>query len=130
MDTFVFPLLMAAQQAGADAAVGPAAFITNMIPFALIIFIMYFLIIRPQNKKRKETEKMLSALKKGDKIVTIGGIHGTVQNVKDSTVIVKVDDNTKIEFLRSAVSNILTAAKEEKLEDKSGDKEETAEAGE
>ena len=130
MDTFVFPLLMAAPQAGADAAVGPAAFITNMIPFALIIFIMYFLIIRPQNKKRKETEKMLSALKKGDKIVTIGGIHGTVQNVKDSTVIVKVDDNTKIEFLRSAVSNILTAAKEEKLEDKSGDKEETAEAGE
>jgi preprotein translocase subunit YajC len=127
MDTFVFPLLMAAPPAD-GAAAGPASFITSIIPFAAIILIFYFLIIRPQNKKRKETEKMLSALKKGDKIVTIGGIHGTVQSVKDSTVIIKVDENVKMEFLRSAVSSVVTASKEEKIEDKN--EGQSSEAGE
>ena len=133
MDTFVFPLLMAAPPAD-GAAAGPASFITSIIPFAAIILIFYFLIIRPQNKKRKETEKMLSSLKKGDRIVTIGGLHGTVQNVRDytdgrpSTVIIKVDDNVKLEFLRSAVSSIVTASKEEKIEDKN--EGQSSEAGE
>jgi preprotein translocase, YajC subunit len=122
MNNFVFSLLMASPQAG-DGAQGGGSFITSIIPFAAIILIFYFLIIRPQNKKRKETEKMLSALKKGDKIVTIGGIHGTVQSVRESTVLVKVDDNVKIEFLRSAISSVVTASKE--IEDKNGEKEET-----
>jgi len=125
MDNFVFPLLMAAP-AGGEAA-GPASFITSIIPFAAIILIFYFLIIRPQNKKRKETEKMLSAIKKGDRVVTIGGVHGTVQSVKDSTIILKVDENVKLEFLRSAVSSVVTASKEEKIEDKN---EGSSEAGE
>jgi preprotein translocase subunit YajC len=130
MNTFVFYLLMGAQQAPGEAA-GPASFISSIIPFAAIILIFYFLIIRPQNKKRKETEKMLSTLKKGDKVVTIGGIHGTVQSVKDTTVIVKVDDNVKVEFLRSAVSSVVTASKEEKTEDRSEEKSEdqSSEAG-
>ncbi len=51
---------------------------------------------------------MIAALKKGDKIITIGGIHGTVSSTKEKTVIVKVDDNTKIEFLRSAISTVVT----------------------
>jgi preprotein translocase subunit YajC len=105
------------QQANSEAG-GSASLLTTIIPFAAIIAIFYFLIIRPQNKKRKETEKMLSALKKGDKVVTIGGIHGIVQNVKESTVIIKVDENVKMEFLRSAVSNIQSSAKEEKIEEK------------
>jgi preprotein translocase subunit YajC len=112
MNNFVFYLLMGGQQA-AEGAQGGNALLTNIIPFAAIILIFYFLLIRPQNKKRKETEKMLSALKKGDKVVTIGGIHGTVQNVKESTVLLKVDDNVKIEFLRSAVSSVVTVSKEE-----------------
>jgi preprotein translocase subunit YajC len=60
---------------------------------------------------------MLKALKKGDKIVTIGGMHGTIQSVKESTVILKVDDNVKLEFSRSAISNVQQPAKEE-IEDK------------
>jgi len=123
MNNFAFSLLMAAPQA-ADGASGGGSFLTSIIPFAAIILIFYFLIIRPQNKKRKETETMLSQLKKGDKIITIGGIHGTVQHVKETTVLVKVDDNVKIEFLRSAISSIVTASKDEKIEDRSGDKEE------
>jgi preprotein translocase subunit YajC len=119
---------MAGQQAaGAGAAQsGPLGGIMSFAPFILIIGIFYFLIIRPQNKKRKETEKMLSALKKGDKIVTIGGIHGTIQSAKETTVIVRVDDNTRIEFSRSAISTVQAAAKEEKTE-KIEDKEEKTE---
>jgi preprotein translocase subunit YajC len=124
MNNFVFSLLMAAPQA-ADGAQGSGSFLTGIIPFAAIILIFYFLLIRPQNKKRKETEAMISNLKKGDKIVTIGGIHGTVQHMKESTVLIKVDDNVKIEFLRSAISSVVTVSKEDKIEDKSGDKEDT-----
>jgi preprotein translocase subunit YajC len=59
---------------------------------------------------------MLSALKKGDKVITIGGVHGTIQSVREQSVVIKVDENTKIEFNRSAISSIVTAAKEDKEE--------------
>ncbi len=80
---------------------------TTMITFVLIILIFYFLMIRPQRKRDKETQAMLSAMKKGDKVVSIGGIHGTVVAVKESSVIVKVDDNTRIEFSKNAISQVL-----------------------
>jgi preprotein translocase subunit YajC len=115
MNSIVLPLLLGGQQAAGTAAQsGPMGGLMSFAPFILIIGIFYFLIIRPQNKKRKETEKMLSALKKGDKIVTIGGIHGTIQSAKESTVVVRVDDNTRIEFSRSAISTVQPAAREEK----------------
>ncbi|MCR4736083.1 MAG: preprotein translocase subunit YajC [Treponema sp.] len=84
----------------------------SLVPFLLIILIFYFFMIRPQSKKQKETEKMLNALKKGDKIITIGGIHGVVSSVKENTVIVKVDDGCKIEFNRSAISTVLKSEAE------------------
>jgi preprotein translocase subunit YajC len=125
----MFPLLLAGQQAASDgAASGPGSMVTSLLPFAAIIAIFYFLIIRPQNKKQKETQRMLSALKKGDKIVTIGGIRGTIQNIKESSVIVKVDKNTEIEFNRSAISGVDAAAKEEKTE-KIEEKKEEKNAG-
>ena len=86
----------------------------SLLPFLLIIVVMYFLMIRPQNKKQKETEKMLAALKKGDQVVTIGGIHGVVSSVKENTVIVKVDDDAKIEFNRSAISTVIDPEAEAK----------------
>ncbi len=76
------------------------------IPLILILLIMYFFMIRPQTKKQKETEKMIAALKKGDKVITIGGIHGTVAAVKESTIILKVEDGSRIEFNRSAISSL------------------------
>jgi preprotein translocase subunit YajC len=121
MNSFILPLLMGAQPpAGADAATGGSSLVSMLMTFLPIIAIFYFLIIRPQNKKRKETEKMLSALKKGDKVVTIGGLHGTIQSVKETTVILKADDNVKLEFLRSAISNIAqqSASKDKEIEDK------------
>jgi len=91
----------------------PRSLISTFIPFGLVILIFYFLIIRPQNKKQKETQKMLSALKKGDRVVTVGGVHGTIQSVKESTVILKVDESTKMEFSRSAISSVIEVAKAE-----------------
>jgi preprotein translocase subunit YajC len=119
---------MGGQQAAEGASV-PMGGLMSFLPFILIIGIFYFLIIRPQNKKQKETQKMLSALKKGDKIVTIGGVHGTIQSVKESSVIVRVDDNCRIEFSRSAISGVDAAAKEDKTE-KIEDKTEDAAGGE
>ena len=60
----------------------------------------------PQNKKQKEAQKMIEAVKKGDKVVTAGGIHAIVYTVKEKTVILKVDDNTKMEFSKSAISSV------------------------
>lgn len=80
---------------------------TTLVTFGLIILIFYFLMIRPQKKRDKEARDMLAAMKKGDKVVTIGGIRGTVAVVKESTVIIKVDDNTRIEFSKNAISQVL-----------------------
>lgn len=74
--------------------------------FIPILLIFYFFMIRPQSKKQKEMEKMLKALKKGDKVVTIGGIHGVVSSVKEDTVFVRVDENVRIEFKRSAIASV------------------------
>ncbi len=90
-----------------QAAAGSGSMLMSVLPFGLIILIFYFFIIRPQNKKQKETEKMLNALKKGDKVITVGGIHGVVSSTKEKTVIVKVDDNTKIEFSRNAIASVV-----------------------
>lgn len=90
-----------------DAASSQGSMFTTLITFGVIILIFYFLIIRPQKKRDKEAKDMLASMKKGDKIVTIGGIRGTVAVVKESTVIVKVDDNARIEFSKNAISQIL-----------------------
>lgn len=104
-------------QAAAPAQ-GSGSMLMSVAPFILIFIIFYFFIIRPQNKKQKEVEKMIAALKKGDKVVTIGGIHGVVSSTKEHTVVVKVDDNAKIEFNRSAIASVVVDTKPEKVEKK------------
>ena len=104
------------QAGGAGSMSTSGSLVGSLLPFLLIIVIFYFFLIRPQNKKQKETQKMLNALKKGDKVITIGGIHGTVSSVKENTVIVKVDDDCKLEFNRTAISSVeLTDAEKAKL---------------
>ena len=108
---------------------GAGSAATTFITFAGVILIFYLFIIRPQNKKQKETQKMLSALKKFDKVQTIGGIRGVILAVKEQTVVIKVDDNTKIEFVKPAVAAVIesheakvSAETEAKIEDKKEDK--------
>jgi preprotein translocase subunit YajC len=105
----------------------PGSTLMSFLPLVAIIGIFYFLILRPQNKKQKETQKMLSTLKKGDRVITIGGIHGVIQSVKESTVIVKIDENTKVEFNRGAISSVSSQGKEEKEEKKSEGSDEKSE---
>jgi preprotein translocase subunit YajC len=73
-----------------------------------IFAVMYFLMIRPQQRQKKQQQDLLSRLAKGDKVVTAGGIHGTIAGVKDNTVIVKIADNVKIEVNRSSVSQVIS----------------------
>lgn len=106
-----------------QAAAGDSGgFVSLIITFVPIVLIMYLLVIRPQNKKQKALEKLVSGLQKGDKVITIGGVHGTVVNTKEHTVIIKVDDNCKLEFSRSAVSTVIPPEGAVKMAEKVEDK--------
>ncbi len=97
-------LLALMAQQGGDAGGG---MVSTVVMFALIIFIFYFMIIRPQSKRQKERQKMLEAMKKGDKIVTSGGLHGKIIGMEDKTVLVEIADNVKVKVEKSAVSAVV-----------------------
>lgn len=80
--------------------------IVQLLPLALIFIIFYFLLIRPQKQKEKEHQRMISGINKNDEIVTLSGIHGTIVNVKDKTVILRIDDNVKMEIEKNSVGYI------------------------
>ena len=80
-----------------------------LIPMILIFGIFYMLVFRPQKKEQKEKKAMRENLKKNEQVVTTGGIHGTVVLVKDKTVMLRVDDNTKLEFDRESIAAIIKA---------------------
>ena len=80
--------------------------IASLMPIIFIFGIFYFLFIRPQQKKQKEHQKMVSELKKNDEVVTSGGMHGTVVNVKDTTLTLKVDENVKVEINKTAIAYV------------------------
>jgi len=80
--------------------------IMNLVPLALIFAIFYFMLIRPQKKQEKDRKDMISKLAKNDDIVTASGIHGTVVNVKEKTLILRVDENVKIEVEKSSVAYV------------------------
>lgn len=78
----------------------------TILPFVLMFVIFYFLLIRPQQKRQKQRNQMLAALKKGDEVVTIGGIYGKILDLDDETVTLRVSDNTKLKFERNAVNQV------------------------
>ena len=81
----------------------------QFLPLIIIAVLFYFLLIRPQQKKQKEHQQLVSSVKTGDKVVTAGGIHGIVANVKETTFIVKVAYNVKMEFDKSSVTSVTKA---------------------
>ncbi|MFP4416747.1 MAG: preprotein translocase subunit YajC, partial [Chitinispirillaceae bacterium] len=83
-------------------------FFTGVLPMMLVMFaIIYFLMIRPEQKKQKDRQKMIDAIKKGDKVLTIGGITGTVSNIKGTMVNLKIAENTTVEVTKSAISSVI-----------------------
>ncbi|MDP5272764.1 preprotein translocase subunit YajC [Chengkuizengella axinellae] len=90
-----------------EAAAGTGSiFTTFVLPLVLMFAVFYFLLIRPQQKKQKARNLMLGDLKKGDKVVSIGGIHGTIFEITDDTVVLQINDATKMTFDRSAVNSV------------------------
>lgn len=87
--------------------------VQTLILFGLIFVIFYFMIIRPQQKRQKERQKMLDAVEKGDKVVTSGGIHGTIVGMEEKTVLVQIADNVKVKVDRGSIGNVLREAKPE-----------------
>ncbi len=89
------------------AEAGPYSSYTSIIMIVLMFVLFYFLLIRPNQKRQKQRQSMINALQKGDKVVTIGGLHGTVAELDDTTVIIKVNDSTKLTFDRQAVNSVI-----------------------
>ncbi|TKI56401.1 preprotein translocase subunit YajC [Brevibacillus antibioticus] len=85
---------------------------TQFVPIIIMFAIFYFLLIRPQQKKAKQRNAMLAALKKGDKIVTIGGVHGTIQELSDDTVTLRIAHNVNVTFDRGAINNAVSTSNE------------------
>lgn len=90
----------------AQSAPNQPNFFISMMPLVFILVIFYFLLIRPQQKKQKEHERLVKSVKTGDRVVTNAGIHGVISNVKEKTVIIKIADNVKVEFDRGAIAAV------------------------
>lgn len=97
--------------------------LTGTLPMIIIMIVMfYFLLIRPQKKQRQQKEALVAALKKGDKIVTVGGIHGIVHQVSKKTITIKISDGVFVPFNKVAIDQVEKSSKDEKhLEDKSSE---------
>lgn len=79
----------------------------GLIPMIIIFALMYFMLIRPAQKQRKNTQSMQNSLAKGNKVVTIGGLHGEIEAIDDSSVLIKVEDGSKLRFERAAIGKVL-----------------------
>jgi preprotein translocase subunit YajC len=101
-------------QAAAGKQSSPGGMLSMLLPFILMFVVMYFLILRPQKRKEKERKALLSRIKKNDRVVTAGGIHGIVTSVRESELVLRVDDakDVKIKVDRSAVAAVLEVSQD------------------
>ena len=97
-----WPLLMAPPPADGSA---PPAWV-QLLPLVILFVLMYFVLLRPQMKRQKDQEKLITSVKSGDRVVAAGGILGTVTNVKDKVVVLKVADSVKIEVQRASITSV------------------------
>jgi preprotein translocase subunit YajC len=96
--------------AGGAGGGNPLGFLIQFLPFILVFVIFYFLLIRPQSQRQKALQEMIKNLKRGDRVVTSGGIKGSVVDIKDesSSIVLKVAENVKIEFTKQSVVSVET----------------------
>jgi len=104
---------MAPGQQGSAGSGGAAGLLSSLVPLVLIFVIFYFLLIRPQQKKAKDHKNMIDNLKKGDKIITSGGIYGIIEAVGTNTVTLKVGENTKVKLGKPYVAALRASSDED-----------------
>lgn len=97
-------IAIALLQTGSPAGTG--GFLVSLLPIAGIFLVFYFIVIAPASKQRKKTQEMLGGLKKGDRVVTSGGIYGTIQGVEADVVYLKISENVKVKVARSAITGV------------------------
>ncbi len=85
----------------------------SFLPLIILIAIFYFLLIRPQQKQQKERQQMLENLQKNDKVITIGGIHGTIKDIKDDTLTLKIAENLSITVSKFGVQSVVNDQEKE-----------------
>lgn len=116
----LLPWLRVAYALGARPGQGgesaPGGFMAPIFTFGILIAIFYFLLIRPQQKQRREHAKMVEELKKGDEVVTQGGIHGSVYKIKDDLLVLEVADGVRLRVSKSAVAGLRSQAPEKEKE--------------
>ena len=100
-------LILGMAPQGGSGAGGGGSMVSTIVMFGAIFLIFYFMIIRPQQKRAKEREKLLSSVEKGDKVITSGGVHGTIAGVEEKTVLLQVTENVKLKIERSAIATII-----------------------
>src|SRR5215475_2129646 len=104
MHPMISTILILAQQSPATPP--QPDLLQTLLPFLFMGVVFYFILIRPQQKRQKQHQQLLANLKTGDKVVTSSGIHGLIANVKETTFLLKIADNVKIEIDKSAVSGV------------------------
>lgn len=120
----MFNFLETVGTTGATPDVGGVSMLTSMLPLILIVVVFYFLMIRPENKRKKEAEQMRSNLAVGDRVTTIGGIVGTVVSIKEDKFVIETGaDQVRVEFCKWALSTNETAAENAKAEQKRREEE-------
>ena len=92
---------------------GSSQAVIQIVFLGALFAIFYFLLIRPQQRQRRDREAMLNSVKRGDKVVTSGGLHGTVVGLSEHTIVLKVADQVKLEFERSAIGRIVAQGEKE-----------------
>jgi preprotein translocase subunit YajC len=106
MHPMISTIFFLAQQTAAGGAAPQPDLLQTLLPFLFMGVIFYFLLIRPQQKRQKQHQQLMASLKSGDRVVTSSGIHGLIANVKETTFLLKVADNVKIEIDKSSIAGV------------------------
>ena len=99
---------------GPGGLLGPGSPLVQLAPFAMILVVFYFLLVRPQQKKAKETEEMLANLRVNDDVVTTGGLHGKIVRMADKVLVIEIAPKVQVKVDRPAVTHVLRGGKAEK----------------
>ena len=110
-------IISTASESAATQTMSTGSSLMSLLPMVLIFAIFYFFLLRPQIKKQRAVEGMVSSLKKGDKVIAAGGLYGVIHKIDGNIIYLEIAENTRIKALKSSVTELLNSASEEKAEE-------------